>query len=166
MSVEGAIAEHARAVLPVTWDMLSKDRRFGDALLRQTVDAVKESVFGVVSEPSSEGQLPLTVINWVAKKVALALITPGIDLWQRTPLSVSATGTNENTTYSDPVVALRDLRRDLLEETRLGSAEVQPLINFRRVSGAPRPLMNTIDDELLTPSPQEFGRPYRVTDRS
>jgi hypothetical protein len=106
------------------------------------------------------------VLNYVAKLVAIELIPAGIDYWRSEPVSVSATGTNENVSYSDPVVALQQLREDLLAASRADWEFVQPLIDFRRLSGARRPLMNTIDDELLTPSPQEFPRPYRVTDRS
>lgn len=166
MAVDGAIAERTRGILPVTWDMLSQDARYGESLLRTTIDTVKEEIFGVVTVPSLEATLPLIVIDYAAKRVALQLITPGIDAWRDSPIVVTTTGTNENTTYSDPVEALRLLRENLLAETKLAWPMVQPLIDFRRVSGARVPVLNTIDDELLTPSPQEFGRPYRVTDRS
>lgn len=166
MPVEGAIADRVRGILPVSWDMLSKDARYGDALLRTVIDTVKETVFGVVSATGFEATYPLMVIDYVAKLVALELINPAIDAWRAEPITVSATGTNENTTYSDPVEALRQLREDLLDETRRIWPTVKSLINFSRVSNGPRPRMNTINDELLTPSPQEFPRPYRVTDRS
>jgi hypothetical protein len=48
-----------------------------------------------------------------------------------------------------------------LEDTRREWALVKPLITFRRISSGPRPASNTIDDEFLTPSPQEFPRPYQ-----
>jgi hypothetical protein len=166
MAVAGAIAEHTRAVLPVTWDMLSTSQKFGDASLRITIDTVKESLFGTVSDPEDEANLPLTVIRYVAKMVALELITPGIDAWRDNPISLVTTGTNEQTTYSDPVAALQQLRKDLLAETRAAWGDVAPLIDFRRLSGGPRPLINTLNDEFLTPSPQEFPRPYRVTERT
>lgn len=166
MAVVGAIADRVRGILPVTWDALSKDARFGDGLLRTVIDTKKEEIFGSVVAVSAESTYPLIVINYVAKLVVIELIPPGIDLWRSQPIVVSATGTNENTTYSDATVALQQLREDLLAETRKEWDLVRPLIDFSRLSSAPRPLMNTIDDEFLTPSPQEFPRPYRVTDRS
>lgn len=167
MAVAGAIAEQARATLPVTWDMLSTSRKFGDGALRSVIDTVKEQVLGVVGDPADEDQLPLVVIRYLGKLVALELITPGIDHWRGdSPVSLVTTGTNEQTTYSDPVVGLTQLRKDLQAETRLMWGDVAPLISFRRLSGGPRPAINTMNDEFLTPSPQEFPRPYRVTERS
>lgn len=152
----------------MTWDALSKDTtRFGETLLRNTIDTVKFRVTGTNLAPTSEAaSYPLIVVDYLAKLVALELITPGIDFWMSEPISESATGTNENHVFTDRAEALRLLRDDLLDETRRLWPEVAPLITFRRLSAAPRPRINTMDDEFLTPSPQEFPRPYRVTERS
>lgn len=166
MAVAGAIAEATRANLPVTWDMLSTSRKFGDALLRGKIDGVKEEILGSVGTPESEEELPLTVIKYMGKLVALELITPGIDMWRSEPTSLVTTGTNEQTSYSDPVEGLLKLRELLLKQTRDEWTNVAPLINFRRIKGGPRPAISTLDEEFLTPSPQEFPRPYRVTERS
>lgn len=166
MAVVGAIAERVKGIIPVSWDALSQDSRYGEALLRTVIDSKKEEVFGEVVTPTNETQYPLLVIEYVAKLSALELLTPAIDFWRAEPVSVSATGTNENTTYSDPVVALQALRESLLAETRRLWPLVKGLISYTRVSTAPRAMSNTINDEFLTPSPQEFPRPYRVTERS
>jgi len=167
VAVAGVIAERTRGILPVTWDALSSDsQRFGEGLLRTTIDTVKERVTGQNVLPAMESAYPLLVIDYLAKLVALELINPGIDFWMSEPLSESASGTNENHTFTDRAEALRLLRGDLLDETRRLYPEVAPLIAYKRISLAPRPRLNTIDDELLTPSPQEFPRPYRATERS
>lgn len=166
MAVAGAIAEAARGQIPVTWDMLSTSRKFGDALLRSAIDGVKDEILGEVGTVESEEELPLAVIKYLGKITALKLIPPGIDMWRSEPTSLVTTGTNEQTSYSDPVQGLLEVRKLLLAETRADWEIVGGLINFRRIKGGPRPLMNTIDDEFLTPSPQEFPRPYRVTERS
>jgi hypothetical protein len=101
------------------------------------IDTKKEEIFGVVF-PAAEDLYPLIVINYVAKLVAIELIPAGIDYWRSEPITVSATGTNENTTYSDPVVALQQLREDLLAETSREWELVKPLIDFP-VSRAPAP---------------------------
>ena len=167
MTVVGVIAERTRGILPATWEMLGQLSTFGDDGLRTAIDTVKERVMGNVIAPAAEGNYPLTVIDYLAKLAALELITPGIDAWHRHgPIQVGTTGTNEQTTYANPVQALEALRKELLAETRRLWPLVAPLITFRRVTSAARPALNTINDELLTPSPQEFGRPYRVTDFS
>lgn len=166
MAVAGVIAERVRGIIPVSWDALSKDARFGETLLRDTIDTKKEEVLGEVVTPANESLYPLLVINYVAKLVALELLTPAIDFWRSEPVSLVTTGTNEQTTYSDPVVALEALRKSLLEQTRREWPLVKPLVTFSRISVAPRARINTLDDEFLTPSPQEFPRPYRVTERS
>lgn len=166
MAVEGAIADATRAVMPLTWDMLSQEPVFGDALLRSVIDTKKEEVLGAVGTPSAEDSLPLIVIRYLAKLVALELINPGMDAWRGKPTTVVTTGTNEQETFSDPITGLQQLRKDLLEQTRTEWGLVSPLISFRRLSNGPRPAMDTINDEFLTPSPQEFPRPYKVTDRT
>lgn len=166
MAVDGAIAERARGILPVTWDALSLASQFGDARLRTAVDSVKEAVFGVVVQPTAEAAYPLMVIDYVAKLVALELITPGIDYWMSEPVTVSTTGTNETTSYTDRAAQLRLLREDLLKDTRRLWPEIAGLIAFRRTSSAPIPLVSTMDEPFVTPSPFEFPRPYRVTERS
>jgi hypothetical protein len=166
MAVAGAIADRVKGIIPVSWDALSRDTRFGEALLRTAIDTKKEEIFGTVVDPAIESTYPLIVINYVAKLAALDLLPAAIDLWRSEPITVSATGTNENTTYSDPVIALQALRTNLLEETRREWPLVKPLVNYSPISAAARPAINTLNDEFLTPSPQEFARPYRVTERS
>lgn len=152
-------------ILPVTWDALSRDTRYGDALLTDTIAYIKEMVFGKAVSTDEENTYPLLVITYAAKLAAIELCNPGIDFWMNQPVSESATGTNENHTFIDRVSALQQLRRQLIEDTRSVAGEVANLLNFRRFSPR-RPLLNTIDDELLTPSPQEFPRPFVATDRS
>jgi len=163
MPVEGVIAERTRGILPVTWDAMHGDPRYGDGLLQTVIDTAKERVFGVNVASGAESAYPLIVIDFVAKVAALELITPGIDFWMSQPISESATGTNENHTFTDRAAALRALREDLLAETRRLAGEVGSLITFRRISGKAVPKLNTINDDLLTPSPQDFPRPYSAS---
>ena len=166
MPVAGAIAERVRGIIPITWDALSLDERYGDALLRTAIDIVKERVFGTVIAPIAESTYPLIVIDYVAKLAAIDLINSGIDFWLSNPISESSTGTNENHIYEERATNLRQLREDLLKETRLAQGEVAGLIGYRRMIRQPRPLINTMDEDFVTPSPLEFPRPYRITDRS
>lgn len=168
MAVEGAIAERLAGIFPVTFDALSREtKRFdGDGLLRSAIDTTKERIFGTVVSPVAEAAYPLMVIDYVAKLVAIEIIPTAIDYWMSEPITVSTTGTNETTSYTDRANQLRLLREDLLKVTRAAAGEMAPLIGFTRISNAPVPKINTMTDEFLTPSPQEFPRPYAVTDRS
>lgn len=165
MPVAGVIAERTRGILPITWDALSHDARFGDDLLGNVIDFAKHSVFGEIVAPEDEATYPLAAIDFAAKIAAIELISPGIDFWMNEPISESATGTNENHTFTERVAALNQLRANLIAETRRLEDTIAALIGYRPWMPR-RPLMNTLDDELLTPSPQEFPRPYLATDRS
>jgi hypothetical protein len=166
MAVEGTIADATRGIIPITWDALSRAPQFGDGLLQAKIDLIKERVFGEVIEADDEDNFGLVVVDYCAKLVALDLITPGIDFWLAQPISESATGTNENHTYEERADELRELKKELLAETRALKPEIEALVGFIRISRTGRPALSSINDELLTPSPQEFPRPYAATDRS
>lgn len=166
MPVEGAIAERARGILPVTWDALSGDARYGDGLLQSSVDTAKESVLGQVILPADELSLPLIVINFVAKIVALEVIPAGIDFWMSEPIGLATTGTNEAISYVDRPAQLGKLRDMLLQETRTDATDIAGVVGYRRSSSRSRMKISTPDDLFLTPSPQEFPRPYTETGRS
>ena len=167
MAIEGVIAERTRAVLPVTFDALEQDERFGDDRLLALIEGVEEELFGVIpTEPQLEAY-PLVVINFVAKLVAIELINPGIDFWMSQSLSVVTRGPDETDTYVDRAAKLKELRTDLLKQTREKWGEISAILGITpKSSNAPRMKINTLADELLTPSPQEFPRPYAVTNRS
>jgi hypothetical protein len=167
MAITGVIAERTRAILPATWDMLLKLPTFGEDSMRYTLNVAKQRVLGTAVPAVAEVQYAVLVVDYVAKVAALELITPGIDGWRANgPVSVSATGTNENTAYSDPVAALEQLRRDLLEETRALWPSVKPFVTYVPLTVGPRAVSNSVDEIFLTPSPSEFPRPYRETERS
>lgn len=163
MAVAGAIAERVRGIIPVTWDALINDTRYGDALLRTAIDTAKTSVTGTNIAPASENTYPLLVIDFIAKISVIELIPAGIDFWMNEPIAESATGTNEQHGFVDRAQKLADLREELLKETRLKAADIAALIGFVPTTSRTRPRSSTQDDPFLTPSPQEFPRPFRTT---
>lgn len=166
MAVVGAIADRVRGILPLTWDALSKDSRYGDGLLRETIDTVKETVTGTNVLPAAEVSYPKIVVDYLAKVVALELISPGIDFWMNQPVSETATGVSEADAFVDRADKLIAQRKELLEETRRLWPLVSDLIGYSRITSGPVPLINTLDEPFLTPSPLEFQRPFKVTTRS
>jgi hypothetical protein len=171
MPIAGVIAERTRGIFPITWDALSSDARYGDDLLQGSIDLVKEMMFGSVISPALEDTYPLRVIDYAAKMTALELVPAGVDYWMNLSVQEVTTGTNESTAYVDRADKLLKLRDILLAETRAEAAEIEAIIGnstgfrpTRLVSGPPG--LSSINDELLTPSPQEFPRPYAATGRS
>ena len=168
MALEGVIAERTRAILPVTWDALSRDPRYGDDLLQTAINTAKEWVTGEVVPPNQEqSTYSLAVVDYIAKVAAIELVAPGIDFWMNEPVSETATGTDESHTFVDRAESLRKLGEQLLAETRRKADEILallPEIPLRLVKSVPT--INTLDDEFLTPSHQEFARPYIRTGRS
>jgi hypothetical protein len=163
MAVEGEIATRTQAIMPITWDALSKDSRFGESLLRSTIDIVKTRIMGENVDPENEVNYPLLVIDYLSKLAALELINPGIDFWMSQPQATTTTGTSEQVAYPARTAELRNLRTQLLLEVKRLEPSVQPLIEYRQVSQAPRASSSTQGDEFLTPSPQEFPRPFGST---
>lgn len=164
MAVPGAIAERARGILPVTWDALSRDtQRFGDGLLEDKIDLVKEALFGTVIPATDEDDHPLRVIDYAAKMVAYELISPGIDFWMNEVIQESASGTNETHAWIDRAEKLRllgerlgwEIRRD--EPMIFGLLGRKPALKRIPIMGISTPA----DDVLLTPNPREFPAPYR-----
>lgn len=162
MPVTGAIADAARGVLPITWDTLVKDEAFGDGLLQDAVDTVKEEVLGSVIEIEAEDDLPLRAIRFMGRKIALELIPAGVDLWMNQPQQESATGVNENHLFVNRAAELRALAERLTTQINREEASILALLGRpARSRNLPRPAISTpADDVLITPNPREFPRPF------
>ena len=164
MPLPGDIAERTRGLLPVTWDALEGDSRYGDTLLAAALEIARETVLGKQTSEAQEDILPRVVIDYVAKIAAIEIIPAGIDFWMSESIATVTTGTNESETYTDRAAMLREIRNDLLAETRAKADDIAALVGYWPINSvAPRPSMNTINDVLLTPSPQEFPRPFTQT---
>lgn len=166
MAVVGAIAERVQGIIPVTWDALSKDARYGESLLRATIDTTKEKVMGVNVPPTSEVNYSVIVVDYLAKLTALELINPGIEFWMNEPSSETATGTSEQHSFLDRVAALEKLRAALIADTRKMADQVAPLIDNQPILKAPGAAINPLNEDFPTPSPLEFPRPFAVTNRT
>jgi hypothetical protein len=149
-------------VLPLTWDALATDDRYGEGLLAMALAIAREAVLGEQPTDVEEDALPLLVVDYVAKIAVIEIIPAGIDYWMSQTIAVATSGTNETETYTDRAAMLRSLLQDLLAETRANADDIAALVGYHKPVAA-RPRLNTINDVLLTPSPQEFPRPYTQT---
>lgn len=141
MPVTGKIADAAHGELPSTWKALAESPDYGDSFLQRKIDSIVVKLFGQPIDNTVQDALDVRVIDYAGKCVALELINPGIDYWSKQPLSIGATGRNENKSYNDRSMALRQLRTYLIEQTRLLWPEVESLLTAsrdHRVASVPR----------------------------
>lgn len=168
MTPTGAIADRVRGLIPITWDALVKDIRIGGGPLKVAIDLAKETVTGVVVNTNIEDQYPLIVIDYIAKTAVIEICPTGIDFWMNQATAITSTGTNEVTSYVDRAKQLDDLRKQFLLETRTKQPEIQKMVNYWIDSGRAVPQLSSanINPFHLTPSPEEFPRPFRQTQYS
>lgn len=165
MAITGVIAGRVKGIIPITWDALLNDFRYGETPLQAAIDLAKEQVTGGVVAPATEVSYPLWVQDYVAKLAALEIIPGGIDFWSSEPISEDATGTNETHTFVDRADKLSLLRENLLKETRVKAAEIAAYFGApSQKSGVPN--SSTLEEDFITPSPLEYPRPFRVTART
>lgn len=167
MAISGMIAERTQGILPITWDALQKDARYGDAFLQVAIDTAKEDVTGTVVAPGIEDtEYGFLVRDFIAKKAVLLIIPAGVDFWMNQTIAETAEGTHEVTSFTDRAAQLQELYKLLFEEIKRMEDEIAEILGFQRASSVGLPSINTLDDEFLTPSHQEFPRPFRATARS
>jgi hypothetical protein len=126
----GAIVDGAARFLPVTFDYLQRDTRFGDRMLQRTSSLVQQKVLGYVTPVDQEDQIPDVLLDWLSKRVAIDLITPGIDYWSRQLRTATSSGAggNEVSAFPDMIRSLQDLRVTLAGELAEDWRQVQLLV--------------------------------------
>jgi hypothetical protein len=161
--VAGSIASRVIGLLPVTWDALSQDPRYGEARLIERVDIVKETLFGQVIAASSEATTySLRVRDYAAKLAAIEIITAAIDFWMDKSLTIQVDSPRELKTYESRIAALRQQKADLIADTRMLAPIIAPELTPRSgLAGVPG--LSTIDVDLVTPDPFTFPKPYADT---
>lgn len=120
------------------------------------------SLFGTELNEAEQDALDNMVVDYAGKLVALKIVGPGIDYWGKQPTQVSATGRNENKTWASRAADLKDLRKQLLEDTRGMWPDVEPLLPSRRNTiGTPIPTTRNLSQAgHVTPNPDDFESPY------
>lgn len=168
MALAGVISDRIKGLIPITWDALKNDVRVGEIPLQLAIDLAKESVTGTVVAETQEQNYPYVVVDFIAKTAVVEMAPMGIDFWMNKSISTSSTGTNENVAYTDRANVLAQLRDQLSTEIRLKTQEVAKMVNYWIDNGRAVPQMSSasINPYHLTPSPEEYPRPFRQTQYS
>ena len=155
----GAIADRAKAFIPITWDGLSKDSRYGTTMLQGRVNRAKYEVLGTASPiESAESTLPENQIEHIAKRTVVKIIPAGIEFWADKPISKSTTGTAEVVSYESRIQALRVLFAQLSQEIATEEPLVTPIL---KTSGFPA-VSDGQNDILVTVNPHTFPPAYNT----
>lgn len=162
MSVSGLIAASARSELPETWAKLEESKQFGPQSLELKINSIMTQVFGRALTEEEQTGLNARVLEYVGKLVALQLITPGRDYWAKQATSFSA-GERESKSYTDRSLALKDLREDLLYDTRAMYPEISDLIPDKQRRRVDSPVVQDVAI-AHTPSPYDFEPAYLPPD--
>src|SRR4051794_13917822 len=133
MAVEGRIAAAAQGELPESWRALVGATGYGESFITEKLNAVMTKLFGTVLDVATQDALDNLVVDYAGKGLALELINPAIDYWSKQPVSIGATGRNEQKGYLDRSAALLRLRAFLVDQVRLMWPEVQELLPARRM---------------------------------
>jgi hypothetical protein len=165
MAMQGAVADRIQALIPITWDALSSDPRVGDGALQTSIDLAKQNTVGMIVDPSQEDRYPVVVVDYMAKLAIIQICNAAIDYWMNQANNVSSSGTAESISYTDRASRIAVLQAQYLVETRSLAAEVAKLVGYWIDPGHDVPQLSTatINPFHLTPSPEEFPRPFRQT---
>jgi hypothetical protein len=155
----GAIVANVGAEIPVTFDALRNDPRFGDRFMQAKAELIKIRVLRQNCSPDEEKNFNPVLVTYFSKRVALELIPPGIDYWSRQHRTVTTTGTSEVASYPDMIASLTKLKAtlycdcaELWQELQFivpGIIQVKPLhLPTTSIAGDPRA------EEPLTINPE------------
>ncbi len=157
----GRIADTAQTEIPVIWDALKDDIRVGDTALAARETYITNLIFGSDLTELQQDALSVLANEYAAKALAIELVDMSIDFWMVQSQVSTTRQPYEIENYGDFLEYLRakkaDLLLDLLKLEPLVAPEI-PTVLIKQSGSAP--LLSSIDDELLTPNPQDFERIY------
>ena len=121
---DSPIALAAMDELPETWNALLEAPTFGDEALERRLNTLMYRAFGAVLTDEEQAILSPVLASFMGKRLALDIITPGIDYWSKQALSHSA-GERESKAYKDRAEDLKELRKQILADTAAMLPEVE-----------------------------------------
>ena len=152
----GEIATQVRQLIPLTWDALSKDPRYGDRMLSTRVNYVKYKLFStVVSATVEESVYNPLLLDYTAKEAALQIIPAGIDYWMDQHITSSTNGSSEAVSYPDRIRHLQAVQEWLFREVAELREELPGEFTVRRQGRGPAVSNDSTGN--ITPDPHDFG---------
>lgn len=162
MAVTGGIADWAKGELPEEW--IALETKYGDSFMQRKIDSVVLHLFGSARTTEQQEAMDARLLDYAGKLVALELINPGISYWSKQALSMGARGQNETKAYNDRAKDLKELREQLLAQTRAMQVEIWPLIPDRRALRTPvGPRVRQVVGSV-TSDPDDFERTFAESD--
>jgi hypothetical protein len=166
-TIDTPIAIEARDLLPETWDALAEADTFGPDALERLHDRTVRRVFGDLLDQTAQEALADIVVQYVGKRLAVALLDPAIDFWSKQVLSHTA-GERESRSYKDRVEDLKELKKLWtadLADLFLDAQDALPVLPGRAVD-APRVINagDTVTHATANPFdiPPMFGPPEEI----
>lgn len=157
----GVVVDSLSQWMPTTVRALRDDPEFGDRFLQSHADYVKRIIMGSAVPADQEIQYDPALIEYLAKRTAVRIITPARDYWARQYRQVLTQGPNESATYPDMMKALDDLHQRLCRELPSDWLQLQRLVpNLPQLRVEPAP-MSSLGDPATQPSVGPVtGDPY------
>lgn len=157
----GRIADSAQSNIPITWDALLRDPRVGSAVLTSREDYIVSLIFNTELTDLEEEALNNLVVEYVGKTLAVEALDIGIEFWMVQSQTVTTHGPYEVANFPVSLEHLKERKASLQADLARLFPLVSPLIpNILDRTSTNRPLISSIDDDLLTPAPQDFGPIY------
>lgn len=153
----GKIYDLAREHIPVTWDAIASNTKYGVTLFENKIEFVKYKLFSTVGPTDSTYNILQQ--NYIAKETVIQVIPTAIDYWKEKEQSIVTTGTNETVSYSDRISALEKLRNQLITELKELQLYMGGIVNTKRHV---IPRYNT--PTFVTPSPDSFPKQESCSD--
>lgn len=160
-TIDTPIAQEAQDLLPETWDALLDAKTFGPAALERRHNRVVTRTFGALLTDAEQDVLDDRLIEYAGKKLAVALIDPGIDYWSAQILSRTA-GERESSTFKDRAEHLKELRKQWTADLAAMFLDIEILLppSVGRAVDAPRVVQAGIAVPHITANPDDIPPLY------
>ena len=158
---DSPIALAAQDELPETWTALLEAPSFGEPALERRLNTLMYRAFGTPMDQTEQEALSPLLVSYLGKKLALDIITPGIDYWSKQAISHSA-GERESKAYKDRAEDLKELRDQLIGDTAdlLGEVEAELPWVPKRLTDTARVQPAGLLEPHVTPDPLGFPGIY------
>lgn len=163
ISLDVGIASLVRSMMPFTWRALADADYYGLALLYDRIQIAKYRLLPSDLAQQDETGYSHLLRDYVASQAALEIIPAGIEYWMNQKITISATGTNETTSFTDRQRALQDLALRLQAKIAGMKDVVADDVGIRGAGEAAA--IDEFDPVLVTADPYVFPEAFEIEAR-